>query len=117
MRGNDIYKRALNLLGYLSTDSVTVGEDRLLTRAPSLINQICIDLKIDGLELLSDSISATPEKADALCYGTAMLLALSEGDGVKNQLFAEIYNAKRAKALSKTETVADNLPTISYGVD
>ncbi len=117
MRGNDVYRRVLALLGYLNTDKVIAGEENLLNRVNDIINQICIDLKIPQIKLLSDEITATPETVEALCYGVAMLMALEDGDGVKNQLFAQIYNSKRASVLSKKETVEDKLPFISYGVD
>lgn len=117
MKGNDIYRRVLSLLGYLNSDIVIAGEQNLLKRVEDIINQICIDLKIPQIKLLSDEIKATPEAVEALCYGAAMLMALQDGDGVKNELFAQIYNSKRAAVLSKKETVEDKLPFVSYGVD
>ena len=117
MKGNDIYRRVLALLGYLNSNTVIGGEDNLLKRATDAINQICTDLKIPQINLLSDVIDATPEKYDALCYGVAMILALEEGDGAKNLLFANIYNSKRSTVLSTKESIEDKLPSVSYGVD
>ena len=44
-----------------------------------------------------------------------MLMAFSEGDTGKDKLFTEIYNAKRAALLSKTDYVIDNLPVTESG--
>ncbi len=112
MTGNEIYKRALGLLGYLNGDT-----ENFLKRALDIINQICLDLKIPALKRLSDTLQISNQKIDALCYGTAMLFALVEGDGAKNQLFASLYNSKRATALSCSEKIEDKLPHISYGDD
>ena len=117
MTGNEIFERVLNLLGYLHSHSVRADNQNLLKRAPDIINQICLDLKIPQINRLSDKIEAKAEKVDALCYGTAMLMSLIEGDGALNKIFTDIYNAKRAVVLSSKDTVEDKLPTVSYGVD
>ena len=117
MTGNDIYRRVLGLLGYLNTETVIPDKDNLLKRAPDIINQICMDLKIPMIERMSQTIEANEKSIDALCYGTAMIMALVEGDGAKNQLFTQIYNSKRASALSKKEQIEDKMPYVSYGVD
>ena len=117
MTGNDIYRRVLGILGYLNTNIINANEDNLLKRAPDIINQICMDLKIPQIERLSDEIKANEASIDALCYGTAMLMALVEGDGAKNQVFTQIYNSKRAAALSQIQKIEDKLPFVSYGVD
>lgn len=112
MTGNELYKRVLGLLGYLNTDTLS-GTENLFKRALDIINQMCLDLKITQIDMLSDEIKADNKKIDALCYGTAMLMALVEGDGAKNEIFAKIYNAKRALALSNVDKVEDKLPFIS----
>lgn len=117
MTGNELYKRVLILLGYYGNETIKTDTDYLLKRVPDIMNQICLDLKIPPLQKLSDNINANAAKTDALCYGTAMLLTLVEGDGEKNELFTKMYNAKRATALSEKEMVEDKLPNVSYGVD
>ncbi len=117
MTGYDVYKRVLNISGYLNNGEVVVGEQSLTQRMPDIINQICQDLDIPQINSLEDSINAASQKIDALCYGTAMLLSLSEGEIEKNRLFTQIYNSKRMTALSKNEQIVDTLPTTSYGVD
>ena len=117
MTGNDLYKRTLGLLGYLNSNTVLANKDNLLKRATDIINQICFDLKLKTISELENTIVATSERLDALCYGVAMLLAVSEGETEKNKLFAQIYNAKRAAVLCETQSVEDKLPSVSYGDD
>ncbi len=115
MTGNDVFNRVLNLLGYLNSYTAKTDNQNLLKRAPEIINQICFDLKIPNIIRLSDKIEASDKALDALCYGVAMLLALVEGDGTKNKMFADIYNAKRAAALSCKDVIVDKLPKADYG--
>lgn len=117
MTGNDVFERVLNLLGYINSYNAKVDKESLLNRAPQIINQICLDLKIPQINRLSDEIDANASAQEALCYGVAMLLALIEGDGDNNKVFADIYNAKRMTALSSKTVIEDKLPTVSYGVD
>ena len=115
MTGYDIYKRASALLGYNIQNGETAENHSLTNRLPHLINQILSELKIKPIENLYDKIELTSQSQEAVCYGTAMLIALSESDGTKNQIFANIYNAKRASALSETDTVNDVLPSVGSG--
>ena len=110
MKAYDVYTKAVLRLGY--NGSVN---NRLLERAPELINQIAMDLKIEPISTLGDEIKADQTVVEALCCGTAMLLALSEGDGDKHKLFCEIYNGKRAAVLSETVFVEDKLPVAEGG--
>ncbi len=116
MTGYDIYKRVLNISGYLNNGDGIVGEQALVKRMPDIINQICNDLKISEINFLEEKINATQPQLDALCYGTAMLLSLSEGETEKNRLFTQIYNSKRTIVLSQNEKIEDTLPSVSYGV-
>lgn len=117
MTGNDIYKRTLALLGYLNTSMVTPSGDMLLKRIPDVMDQVCFDLRIPTIKQLSQELDATEAECDALCYGTAMIVALMEGDGAKSEIFTKIYNAKRAAVLSRVGRIEDKLPTVSDGVD
>ena len=113
MNGYDIYRRVMSLLGYSLPDNPS--DDRRLSRVLHILNQLASDLKLDPVSSVSQEIKATELKAEALCYGCAMLLALAEGDGAKNRLFADIYNAKRASALSGCEIIEDTLPDVGSG--
>ena len=115
MTGFDIFRRCVVLLGYSNNAEETVSGKALLSRMPDIINQIALDLKIEPIVELSSKIDADKDVLDALCNGCTMLLALSEGDGAKNQLFATIYNAKRAAVLGGSYTKSDVMPTPSDG--
>ncbi len=115
MTGNDVFNRALNLLGYLNSYTTKTDNQNLLKRVPDILNQICFDLKIPNIIKLSDKIEASDKALDALCYGVAMIMALVEGDGAKNKMFTDIYNAKRAAALSSKDIIVDKLPKTDYG--
>ncbi len=117
MTGNEVLSRVFNLLGYINSASAKIVNDNLFKRGPDVINQICNDLNINCIIGLSDKINADSKSLDALCYGVAMIMALVEGDGDKNKVFADIYNAKRATVLSSKEFIEDKLPIVSYGVD
>lgn len=110
MTGNDVYKRVLSLLGYTNSDNKITDTTNLLKRFLEVLNQICIDLKMPTLTALSQNVECTEQQFGALCYGTAMLLSLIEGDGAKNQIFTSIYNSKRAAVLSACEKIEDKLP-------
>ncbi len=109
MSGYDIFKRAVIRLGFSDY------ENRLSSRAIEFINQICIDLKINTVERLSQEIEISDELCEALCCGVAMLLSFSEGDSEKNKLYCDLYNSKRASVLSKVCFVEDTLPKMSGG--
>lgn len=113
MTGYNIYKKICALLGYsVGSDS---HSDRRTERMTSIINQIAQDLKIDAISSLSEKIETTPQKKEALIYGCAMMLAVTESDSSHANLFGELYNAKRGAALSCTDTRQDTLPAPSEG--
>lgn len=114
MKGYKIFDDAMKLLGY--TDSFGEIDDStgLKSRATAVINRILSDLNIDVfISKLSDEIRVAKEAEDAIIYGTAMLLALSDNDGGKNKLFADIYNGKRAAVKGSKSLITDTLPVVS----
>lgn len=112
MTGYNIYKSAMLLLGY-SVDNMTVSPtDDLLQRTLETINRISTDIKGPQFSSLSDEINISATKYDALCYGVAMLLSLTEHNSEKNRLFTDIYNAKRASALSQISHISDSIPAV-----
>ncbi|MEE1238698.1 MAG: hypothetical protein UHO61_02105 [Acutalibacteraceae bacterium] len=115
MMGYNLIKRAKNLLGYSGNEGDPDEGVGQANKGLEIINQLLLDLNCEGISSLSDIIAISPAKEEALCYGTAMLLALTEGDADRNRLFTEIYNAKRATALAKTEIVKDCLPKVTEG--
>lgn len=110
MKGNELLSRALVLLG---RDGGI--DDSLAVRGANVINQILLDLKLSPLERLSSDAGLSPAQEDAVCYGAAMLLSVTEGDTGRNAFLTQAYSAKRAAALAKTERVSDCLPTVTEG--
>ena len=110
MTGFDVYKRCLALMGYTLEDNEVLAEKSLTTRMPELINYIADELHLPTIKKLSDVIKGTSQQIEALCAGSVMLFALSEGDSEKNKVFSSIYNAKRGAILSRSEVVSDVLP-------
>jgi len=110
MTGNEIFERALSLLGFTPADNQSVSCKALKARMPQILNRILTDLKLPQINDLSQSIDATALKLDAVCCGCTMLLALSDGDNTKNRIFTEIYNARRAAALGERTLKEDTLP-------
>ncbi len=115
MTGYDVLKRAMALLGFSEQSYEPIGTDKINLSGKEIINQILADLKEKEIASLSDKLVLSTGKGEAIHYGVAMLLSLSEGDTAKNQAFAGIYNAKRAEALKTTERIADVIPNITEG--
>ena len=109
MTGYDIYRKALLRLSYKDY------ENKLSAKALEFINQICTDLKIANIESINENINCSADVSEAVCCGLAMLLTLSEGDSVKNNVYTNMYNSKRASVLSKTIYIEDVLPNIENG--
>ncbi len=110
MTGFDLYRKAMLRLGYVNTVNESFSEGQRLDSAKEHINQISADLKAEAINHLGDELKCSGDKCEALCCGVAMLIALDEGDSLKGKLFADIYNAKRATALSSSEAIKDTLP-------
>ncbi len=115
MSGYDIYKKVLLRLGFNSTDNHTVLSDGRVIMAKEFINQILSDLRLDEIEDMTAKIKCSKAQGEAVCYGVAMLMALSEGDSEKNKLFTDLYNAKRASVLSEVSFIEDTLPSAENG--
>ncbi len=116
MKGLDVYRRCLALMGYTAEDDEVLTEKSLVTRMPELINFIADEIGVPAIEKLSDEIEGTSAQREAIIAGSAMLFALSEGDNGKNQLFAGIYNAKRAKLKACSGKIEDRLPSATGGI-
>ena len=112
MTGYDLYKRVCGLLGY-SLESETLNDKRT-GRMTDIIGLLSDDLKIQPVASLSAELNAD-EKTEALVYGCAMMLAVTEGDDRNAAFFTELYNAKRAAALCCADTRRDVNPAPSDG--
>ena len=113
MTGYDVLKKVCFLLGYSFEEQVQ--SLRFTEKIEEFINHISLDLKIETVSSLTEKIETTSQKREALIYGCAMMLAVSESDGKMATLFADIYNSKRATVLSATDTRSDVLPISNTG--
>ena len=113
MTGYDIYKKVCSMMGY-AYDTDAAKEGRIL-RMTDIINRILSDLKAEGIASLSDPVILSAEKTEALLYGCAMMLAISESDSGTAAVFSEFYDVKRALALSDSASREDILPFPSRG--
>lgn len=108
--GQDVLDRALHLLQYTAAYSGVDGEQNATARFLAAVNQIYSDLWHIGetapfMPLCAlGEVLALPARQleDVMPYGVAMLLALSEGDGDSQQIYATIYNRKRSGIGSRT---------------
>ena len=115
MTGYDAIKRAMLLLGYSGEEGDPSESRGAAEKGLEIINQLLPDLNCGGISSLLDSLDIPKAKEEALFYGAAMFLALTEGDANKNHLFAEMYNAKRGTALAEISGVKDCLPNVTTG--
>lgn len=106
MKVSNIYKTALELMGYGYNSDVS-ADFPFPHNQLSICNRVFIDLGLSTVESLEQSIDLEPEIMDAVCYGIAMFICIFAGDGARQPLYSEIYNAKRAKVLSSTEKIKD----------
>lgn len=115
MKAYDFFEEAMLLLGYMDFEGKIEDNSGLKARSQAAINLILKDLEIDlSIKKLTDTVTLSTKKADALTLGLAMLLALFEGDGEKNRLYCELYNAKRATCKGGKGEIRDTLP-VGYG--
>ena len=99
-------EQALRLLNYTDIYGQLDGQQHteLYKRGLAAVNQIYGDLWFTGrkepflpLTSLRETLSLSARQLhDVMPYGVAMLLALSEGDGDNQLLYAGLYNRKRA---------------------
>lgn len=117
MKGYEIYKRVLNLLGYVNQDDVITADNTLYRRAIHALNQVLSDLKQEEIADLNCVIEAPKATMEAIVYGMAMMLSLIGCDSELNRVFTQIYNSKRSAALNEVTSVTDVLPTVIEGED
>lgn len=115
LKGYELYKKVLNLLGYINNDDSITSDSLLYKRAFGVINQILLDLKQTEIEDMNCEIKIPKACEEALSYGVAMMLSLIGGDSERNRLFTSLYNAKRAAALCENSSIKDVMPNVDGG--
>ena len=117
MTANTLLNNALKMLGYSDSDGNTELTARLRNCATVTVNlvysdlwHICNDGEFVPIKSLFDEIKLPGKATDeAFVYGLAMHIARSENDGDQQQMFAMLYNSKRA-GLTKYEKVKEAVP-------
>ncbi len=122
--GRDVWERAMRLLNYTDANGRLDGQQyaELFKRALPLVNQIYGDLwfaehrgEFRELTHLEEPLQLSARCVhDAAPYGVAMLVAQTESDGDNQQLFAALYNQKRA-AQRRPVRRRDVLPGAGWG--
>lgn len=106
MKLKDIYISALKFMGYGYNSDISA--DFPLPEEPlDLCNRALLDIGLKAAQNLEEEINAEPEILETLGYGVAMFVCIFTGDSVRQPIYTNIYNAKRAKALSRIEKIKD----------
>ena len=119
MKASEILNDTLKMLGYAESNGNVELPQRIRNRAIVAINLVYEDLcsittdeTFVPIKSLADEIKL-PERVQqsTFMYGLAMNISQSENDGDQQQLYARLYNQKRA-GLSNTVAVKNTLPQI-----
>ncbi len=121
--GQEIFDRAVCLLGYSDAGGAAVCGPQINGRALDLLNQVLADLwrlerEDDPQPLLSvhDEVPlSAAAREEAMPFGVAAYLAQTEGDGTNQQVFAALYAAKRNRVERPPRRRADALPVAEEG--
>lgn len=111
MNGYDIYRRAMLLSGYGTVLEGAACDREFEMLFSAIFRQIAADLHLPAASLADELGECGTAVLEAAVYGAAMILAAAHGDSAKSRTFTELYNAKRAAALKKTEVISDILPS------
>ncbi len=117
MTANSIFNDALKMLGYTDTDGNPELTQRLRNHAIVTFNLVYGDLwricnigDFEPIKSLTDKVNLPPKAmGDVMLYGLAMHIARSENDGDQQQIFAQLYNSRRA-GLTKYQRVKNTVP-------
>lgn len=104
MTGQDIYKKALDSLGYTDDSAI---QRKALTVLTQIYDELFVasgEMEYNPPSSLGAEIKAGPKLANAYIYGVASRLALGEGDGEQQQYFAAMYEKAKAR-LTRITTV------------
>lgn len=99
MKAIDLYKTGLIMSGTDSDEEFIItgrsGADELF-----FINKVLSDLKLTPVNSLSEEIEVNIRTGDAISAGIAYYLCLRAADKDRVGFLCDLYNAKRAAALS-----------------
>lgn len=99
MKAIDLYKKGLIMSGTDGDEEFIItgrsGADELF-----FINRVLSDLRINPVGSIGDELDVNISTADAISAGIAYYLSLRACDKDRTGFLCDIYNAKRASALS-----------------
>lgn len=121
MTGQEIYNRAMALLGYTDADGNTSTRQfaELHKNALLLVNQVCSELHYietggapyDLLSSMGEQVTISDRTAlDVAPYGVAMYAAQLAGDANNQGIYAMTYNQKRSSVHRPTARVVEVFP-------
>ena len=112
MTGRDVYFIVSGMLGYDPTPTLNGANDIMAKNTVTAINRTLLDLTDKHIQVnkLTDEIEGDEKLSEALIYGVAMFLALIDGDAARQNVYCEIYNAKRKRYKSRLTSVKDVMP-------
>ena len=109
MTAKHLFNNAMLNLGYRQKED-------MYESGITFINQVCADIstalgnEYTPIKSLGDTLSLPDSLLDNVAvYGVAMHLALSRGDGDKNQFYSALYSQRR-RLLSTSSQRLDTLP-------
>lgn len=120
--GNDVFRRAMSLLGYTDIDGAVDGAQsaELFRRGLDIVNQVMAEVwpleRRDAYVPLASIVQEIPLSQYAvetvMPYGVAMFLAQADGDGANQQFYASLYQQKRNAAARPCSRRVDVLPDV-----
>jgi len=115
----EVLDRAIELLGYTDrygmSDSEQFGATfkTAITAVNTVISDLsrCEHITYVPVTSIDDTVTLSQVSIDdILPYGVAQWLAMIDGDGTNQQMFAFMYNQKRASAPKPYLTVTETIP-------
>lgn len=121
MTGQEIFNRAMALLGYTDADGNTSARQfaGVQKNALLIVNQICSELHYietggkpyDLLMSMTEPVAISDRTAlDVAPFGVAMYAAQLEGDATNQGICATLYNQKRTSVQRPSHRVRDVFP-------
>ncbi len=108
MTGSELFKKVCTMLGcYDFAENNDNGKGAAFL---NIVNQISADLGIKEIDSLSQSLNIKECQKEAVIYGCAMLFSVTLRDSGCAKMYTQLYNSKRAKALSQSDFRKDILP-------
>ena len=99
MKAIDLYKTALIMAG-ADADEEFIITGKGVADELFYINKVLADLKIRPIDSLDQELNISIYTADALSAGIAYYISLRASDKERAAFLCDLYNAKRASALS-----------------